>query len=276
MADFKTYDHIVKWIAKGQLGVRRKRSFSFRMAHEGSDVVVMSNSRRVWVKKPDGNWDYNNAEWRHFDFAEIRPGDVLTFTRDSAEMREIAVSMSSTFWKVLGLCWMRVGAGRYSLFHYDDNGKALYWQARRGNSEKFEFFKGMQWEFARGICINPRKPMLKQVDRDKRKDWVADLKRFKRAFLTRAKLGVVDQIIAEYSQTGVSDTSKWNVPIDDAVLETIQSGEVTTGFIIQVVACRANTGWRPNLTRTSVCNMLNQIISRNSIRYRQEYGVLQK
>lgn len=274
MADFKTYEHIVKWIGKGKRRTegRKKRAFMFRMV-EGSDVIIMSHATRKWEKHPDGS--YGPVGWDLRDFAEIRPNDVLTFTRDAMEMRKIAVSMSSTFWKVLGLCWNREGMGRYSLFKYDeDNGKALYWQARHRSTKKYEYFKNMMWDFNAGVCFNPRPPILKTVDRDKRKTWVGDLKKFRRLFLTKVKLGIVQTIIDEKHDDGKRAYDGQELP--DEILEAIKAGDVHTDLLARLVSYTRRQSYKREATNETVKRMLTSIINNNSIRYRQEYGVLRK
>jgi hypothetical protein len=271
MADFTSYDQIVKWIAKGKNPAegRKKRSFMFRMQE---DVVVVSHAQRWATRRPDGSWDYTQLQWRLIDFAEITPGDVITFTLDAAEMRKIAASMSSTFWRVLGLSWVRVGTGRYNIAHYDSTRyKSLYGQYTEG--PKYEFFKGMMWEFARGICINPRPPILKKVDREQRKVWCSDLKKFRRLFLTKVKLGVVQKIIEEKPDTG---KRVYEQELPDAILDAIKTGDAHTDLIERLVVCAKRQYYHTDLTSAAVAQYLRSVINSNSVRYRQEYGVLQK
>lgn len=265
MADFKTYEHIVKWIGKGKKRSegRRARSIMFRMVE---DVVVVSHAKQRWVAE-------KISQWVLTDFAEIRPGSVLTFTITSTDMVCIAGSITQVLPRVLGLRFDRVGKGRYVVFPELDDGNDYWKKYRIARADGHEHFKNMMWDFNAGVCFNPRPAILDTVNKEKRRTWVGDLKKFRRLFLTKVKLGIVQTIIDEKHDDG---KRAYGQELPDEILEAIKAGDVHTDLLARLVSYTRRQSYKREATNETVKRMLTSIINNNSIRYRQEYGVLRK
>lgn len=132
----------------------------------------------------------------------------------------------------------------------------------------------MSWEFDRGICINPRPPVLQEVDKDARKVWVAALKKFRRAVHTRAKLGVVDSLINK--QAGSASSRVEHEELSNEILAAIKLGDVHTDLLDKLINYAKRQSWQREATTESVKRILESIINTNSVKFRQEFGVLRK
>lgn len=146
-----------------------------------------------------------------------------------------------------------------------------WWERRAAGHEHY---RGMQWDISTGVCLNPRPSILKTVNRDKRKDWVASLKRFRRALHTRVKLGVVQSMI----DTGkILDMPSVGLPeLTNNILEAIKSGEVHTDLIGQIIRYTYFKGWQKSVDNDRFKLTVESIINGNSVRFRQEFGVLKE
>lgn len=265
MADFSNYVQLEAWLGKGkkrEVG-RRKRAFMFRMNAEG--VIIVSHARKHWVKQED------NSMWKLTDFAELRPTNVLTFTCETSDMVPIAASMSSTFWRIFGLAWHRMGRGRYVLFHWDGVHSYLtYWeQLKKGH----EHFKGMSWDLIEHKCYNPKPPILKTVDKDNRKEWVAALRKFRRAVHVRIKLGVVQEMINRGPDGG---KRVYDNELSDAVLDALQSGEVHTDLLERLIINTKRASYHRPVSPEKVKQLVESILNGYSVPFRQAFGVLRK
>jgi len=60
-----------------------------------------------------------------------------------------------------------------------------------------DYFQGVTFLLPQKTCVNPRLPLANFVDKDKRKEWLAALREFKRGIKVRAKLGVFDTMIKQ-------------------------------------------------------------------------------
>ncbi len=267
MADFKTYQHIEKWLGKGMKRTegRKKRALMFRML---GDVIVVSHVRRAYANENNGRI------WKLRDIAEIRPNNVLTFTTDSAGLIPCAASLTQVFPRVLGLEISRKGKGIYAVFPTPDGAHSTYWsEYRKARDKGYEHFNGMAWDWSANFCINPRKAIHAEVDTDARKVWVAQLKKFRRLFLTKAKLGVVQTIIDADSETGKRVHAD---ELEDAIVAAIKAGDMQTDLIERLVTYSRRNNYRRVTSVSTVVKMLESIITNNSIKFRQEFGVLRK
>jgi hypothetical protein len=262
---FKTYEHAAAWVKKGRDPSVGRRSGSFMLKLEDTGVITVSHSYRVFV-----DVKARTLGWSCTPFAELRPGNVFTFTKDSADMRSMSASVSMCLCKVFGLAWERVSTGRYAVWHYEWS-LGNYWD-QRSKKQHYEHFNGMAWDISQGICFNPRPPMLQTVDKDARKVWVKALKKFRRAVHTRAKLGVVDSLIKQDRDYVRIDPEI----LAEEVLAAIKVDDVHTDLLSKLIKYAKRQNYSHHATTESVTRILESIIDTNSVKFRQEFGVLRK
>lgn len=114
---FKTYEHAVAWVKKGRDPSVGRRSSALMLKLEDSGVITVSHSYRVWKGS-----SRSETMWHCTPIAEVRPGNVFTFTLDSSDMQRLSASICMSLYKVFGLMWERVGMGRYVVWSYDKDG----------------------------------------------------------------------------------------------------------------------------------------------------------
>lgn len=265
MADFTTYAQVATWLGKGKKRSegRRKRAIMLRM--DAAGVIIVAHARKQYGAMSGAT---SSPLYKLTDFAELRSNNTLIFTTTSAELLPVAASLSSMFHRIFGLAWDRVGRGRYVIHSYAPGEN--YREARK---KGHEHYRGMQWDIFTGQCLNPRLSILKTVNKDKRKDWVASLKKFRRAVHTRVKLGVIEKMLQAHPTNGQ------HVQLDiltSKILDAIKTGDVHTDLLENIVAYTIQKNrWRSKDSK-AVKTTVESIISGNSVYFRQEFGVLKK
>lgn len=250
MADFTSYNQVSMWLSKGrkQSEGRKHRSLLLRLRPDSAITVEHS---------------YFGGE----PFAELYPDDTFKFVLSSSEMIDLSASMSQVLHKVFGLSWVRAGMARYVVQRVEP-GRA-WWRPEGGH----EHFCGMKWNISTGECLNPRPSVLDHVDRDARKVWMAALRKFRRALDTRIKLGVVKNMIDARDGTKKSPTRP---DVVRGVLTALKTGELHTDLLEDIISHACNITWRRQTSVEGVRSLVTGLINSNSIRFRQEFGVLKE
>lgn len=244
---FQSYTDASDWLKKGRKPAqgRQLSAFTLRFAPDGKNIHVF------------------HTGWKHpTQFAVLSEDNVVEFILTGQQMRDISASVSSSLYNLFPLRWWRVGMGRYVV--------------RSGNGEQ-PFFRGLRMDITRsGTLLNQPLADLNAVDTVKRKDWLAALRRFNRAFKARAKLGVVEALAQEVAKERDSYVAYYTMrdELARATLDALKTGEVSTEFIKTVV--RSIPGWRgAGEPRTQAAErVVRNTINSNSVQFRQAFGVL--
>jgi len=113
-------------------------------------------------------------------------------------------------------------------------------------------YKGLTFDMVAGDCVSqpPTKPI---IIKEKRREYLRDLRVFKRQFETRLKLGVIDSIAAQMT---AGESALWTMHIrwdhdttKQAVVRELQSKTVSHEFATVLVgdALARNSYYRPSL-----------------------------
>jgi hypothetical protein len=146
----------------------------------------------------------------------IRPDDTVEFVASERFVADYGFSLVRQIPLVLPLTMARKSRGVYEIW---------------SSGDKWEYFEGIKFKFStvpvHMVCLNPRLPLAERVNVNKRLAWRRALRAFKRQVALRAKLGVIDVLIANIG------TSKSRPPKDALSLlyNAIRTGEVTTEFL---------------------------------------------
>lgn len=232
---------------------------------------------------PDNEGNYT-VSIHNYPICMITPEDVVVF--HDPDIQEVAISMSHNLVQAIGMEFQRVGTGRYrvaSVFskpvedmrkNYKDAGSAhnrskswgQYWDYMRKLAP--EYFPGIAFNLKTGECLNRRVDALKNVNGDKRKEWLRQVKSFKRLLRVQTKLGVWKALI----EKGV--IAEEGPDIAD-VMDCMAHGRITESvlhaFGYEITRANRWNGGRPKWEFPDLA--INNWFDRNSITMRRAFGV---
>ena len=226
--------------------------------------------------KEDKDYVVKLVQWRGHgvEVFRVSPDNTITFTAP------LSIVLQSTHTIVSGLCrivpitiW-RKRTGIYcihSISGWSDKSKLTP-----------EYFSGIKFNLETGECLNPQPDMMDTIIPEKRKQWLRDVKRFKKGLKIRAKLGAFESIIrtVEAERPSGSDWEyigklpKWDSPdVTEHVLEGMRTEEYPQD-LLKLLVQTANTGFnRDNTTNKDILENVDYVFNTHSLHYRKAYGV---
>ena len=138
---------------------------------------------------------------------------------------------------------------------------------------KYEYFEGMIWKPQGGAnqqCVNPKRALKDRVNKERRLEWLRDLRAFKRSFKQKAVMGIVNDAIQKIEPSVVLPDK----PAAVAVADIIRRRECTTDDI-RLLSYMCNT-WRwqgVNIAKEYHENNIINYLNRESLNIRKAYGV---
>ncbi len=157
----------------------------------------MSNGDYVVHMK---NWNGGDAEIGRF-----HPDNTFEFTLDITSARNYSVTLSQALHGAIPFVWYRKATGRYEIASvkkavklYNANSSDGVWRIIREISIPFR--TGLRFALATNEAENAQLEEIDSVIPEKRKEWLRTLRTYKRALAVKAKMGVVDSVMAEVSE----------------------------------------------------------------------------
>jgi len=117
----------------------------------------------------------------------ITPDDIITFVTDNERAYGVAASLATTLHRAFPCAWNRKAYKRFEII----GGDAPYYNS----DSRAELFDGLQYCLKTRKFLNAKPPLHERVDTEKRKEWLAIIKRFRKNIRLRAKIGVFDAIV---------------------------------------------------------------------------------
>lgn len=252
--------------------------------------TYFSKARKPNEGRPVASW---GRMFKVNDTYEVRLGkDVLgrftpdnkfTFAMTSAGIRRWSATIVSSLRRALPFDIIRVGTGRYRINHDKMIRMKSYSYGDYPDYKQFkgtapEYFEGIAFNLDDGECINRRADMLDTVNVDARKVWLGALRKFKRGFKVRAKLGALDSFIAEVNngdrynrQRPNWDDAIWQTKLAESIRDHDFSGELIRGM----VQTAHTKSWRATVTPQSVLEAVDSVCNSYSIQLRRHFGVFE-
>jgi len=218
----------------------------------------LTSNLRVFAH-PDGV----SISFRMTPLCIIRSDNTVEFVAPDQFVANWGCSLVQQVHKVLPTHLVRKSRGVYEL---------------RSSCGGWEYFNGIKFRFNELpmalVCLNPKLPLAKRIDVEKRLEWRRALRRFKQQVTLRTKLGVVDGLISEYVNQGASYSTR---PTLDILYEAIRAGEATTDFLRAMIHdTRLNTYWLTFPSAVQVAaHIHNLCINTYSLELRKKFGVFQ-
>ena len=229
------------------------------------------------------------AGWRlHIDYREyvvtlqdheigrFLPNNTFVFTTTGERAYPVAMILSGTMHRNLPFYWQRVDHKKYRVEH---RGEAI------GNgygyvhltSESPQLYNGLTFDLYTGRCLNPLPDAKRRADPDRRKEWLAASRAWKRKLKVIARLGVLDPLIADEKKNPTSwrDKPKWGQDQWlDILYKAIKDGDCNTDLIRMFVATEV-TPWN-SCTSMQMYDRIDRVIKSQSVALRTRFGVFEE
>jgi hypothetical protein len=249
---------------------------------------------RTWalLKYDDGDYVVHMKHWNAGD-AEIgrfHPDNTFEFTMDTPEMRRFSATLSQAMQKALPFTWFRMGTGRYAVtptmaafnkvLSLKTDEKKMFqdvWNIIKQGT--IPVSKGLRIDLATGKALNAQPDILTQVVPEKRKEWLRTLRTYKRSIKVKARLGIIDPLIAEVARerTGTSRNSwlkpDWFSEYWGEILYTaVKNNDTSTSMLKLFVQSSPHYFHRPART-SDILEEVEAIFRQQSVSLRRRFGV---
>ncbi len=261
-----------------------------------SDCVALFNTCRSEKKGkplPAGyrmhkHNDLYTVSCGNIKICEIDSTDTVTFTMSTEQLLNINTSLVCVLFKIIPLMLQRKRKGIYTLtescFSVSYMGSNFTHVPKYDDSKTFEYFQGIQFNLPTRTCLNPRPDLLDTVIPKIRKQWLRDVKRFKKGLKARAKVGALQGYIEEVTEERKANNfgnwrytqslPKWDSPeITQQVLECLRTETYPPSLLKLLVQTTALDWNQTKPTDSMVLANVDTVFNSNSVHYRSSYGV---
>lgn len=211
----------------------------------------------------------------------IRPDNTLVFVLPVSEIRANSNTLSMAMNNVIPFSWTRIATGRYKIVPWDNHD--YNWRKfAEDKSRAPEYFEGLTFDLTTGKALNAKPDLKDRVIPEKRTEWLRALRKWKRGFRTRAKVGVLDGLIAKLDPARRLPRGYRNDFMNEEQLDIlyscIKNNEHPTELLIDLVDyARLNVGGyygkHTELDGKAVADAVDNLFKEISIPLRKRFGV---
>jgi hypothetical protein len=208
----------------------------------------------------------------------ITSDNVLTFIATDKTIRTQQYTLSSSFRSFLPVHFINFDTGKYKVCHEGTTPKRRVmsydgqyyefndWNALRKSGQ--EYFQHLKLDLCTGKIINP-KDMAPDVNEDRRKEWLRNLKAYRLRLRTMARIGAFDNVVRERSYHNWWDGTHLN-KLADAIMAQDFSPEAMQLVIARMGAWK----YRTVPPGEAVVDVFESAVKSNSRDMRLHLGVL--
>lgn len=217
------------------------------------------------------------------------PDNKFIFKLTASEARNCSVTLSQALQRAIPFLWYRVGAGRYvvkptpqwaEFKQANPNHNSYAWQFFK-NQKGYEVFDGLCFDLNTYMPVNARPDYKDQaVNQDQKLEWLRQLRKFKHAAKVRARMGVVDTLIAQVNkERGGSSRYDWKMPDwnsdewQNILYTSIKNTDCTTELLKGVIQTVNRGYYHSTPSSSEVLKELDRICTTYSIDLRRKFGV---
>jgi hypothetical protein len=155
----------------------------------------------------------------------IYPDDTVKFVASVATLRARIVTVGSTLPRIMRFWFARISKGRYACVPLTPGQR--YGDPKGG----YEYFPGLKFNLNTRVCLNP---LVYEEDPERKKLWLACLRKFKNNIRTRAKIGALDTFCASLSipirEKPQWDSEGWRNKLYGCIRNNTVDHEILKGF----------------------------------------------
>jgi len=234
-----------------------------RLFKEGDDYVVKVNTY-------GGSGD---------PLFRVSPDNTITFVMPLEDLMGNAQTVVSSLWRVVPILVERKRKGVYAITSSHSFNRDWAWLRTKGQ----EYYAGVKFDLETGECLNPTVNMLDKVIPEVRKQWLRDVKRFKKGLKARAKVGALQGYITKLQEEQSKGhtwavryryENEWSQPETmQHLLECMKNEEYPPELLMRIVGS-TRVGWRQSdITNEMVLQNVDAVFDSHSIALRKAYGV---
>lgn len=201
------------------------------------------------------------------------PDNTFMFTVNGVQAYRMAHTLSGTMHRNLPFHWAWYAFKAYRVDH-NANMNGCAWKHFASPTNAPAVYDGLKFDLTTGRCLNPRPDHKRVVDPDRRKDWLAAVRSWKRKLKVIARIGGLDGLIAQEkaNPTSWADKPQWNKDQWlDILYKAIKTGDYSTDLLRMFIASETKTWETP--TSMQMYERIDKIIGNNSVELRRRFGV---
>jgi hypothetical protein len=218
------------------------------------------------------------------ELCRIHPDNTVTFTMPLEELLRHTHTIVSSLWRVLPVTIERKRKGVYKIAGTNNqelqkSSRAYDWISNYAP----EYFAGIKFDLLSGECLNAKPDMLDTIIPEMRKQWLRDLKRFKRGLKARAKVGALQGHIDAITQE-ITDGNQWSVRHEyetmlrtpksvEHLLECMRTEQYPPEILRMFVGTVGLTWGQREITNQIVLSNVDNLFDKHSLTLRKAYGV---
>jgi len=201
------------------------------------------------------------------------PDNTFMFTIDEERAYGRTQTLSGTMHRNIPLNWVRVAHKTYRVQHTAKIDQPLYQYFSKPTNAP-QVYDGLTFDLYTGKCLNYRPDAKHTVDPDRRKEWLAASRAWKRKLKVAARVGVFDGLIAEEKRntTSWADRPRWNQEVWlDILYKAIKTGDCSTDLLRMFVASETRSWYTP--TSMEMYERIDEVVKSQSVELRKRFGV---
>ncbi len=202
------------------------------------------------------------------------PDNTFVFTIDGNRAYSVAHTLSSTMYRNLPLSWFRYAQKKYRVDHiYNIHGQA--WQHFAKPTSAPEVYPGLKFDMFTGKCLNAKPDYKPTINEERRREWLAASRAWKRKLKAAARVGVFDKLIADEKRdpTPWTERPRWgDDEWVDILYKAIKDGDCSIDLLRMFVAS-ATSGW--DVTSEWMYSFVEDTVKRQSVELRKRFGVFE-
>ena len=201
------------------------------------------------------------------------PDNTFMFTINGEQAYRIAHTLSGTMHRNLPFHWARYAVRKYRVDH-SANMHVNPWRHFISPTNAPEVYDGLTFDLTTGRCLNPRPDYKPDTDPERRKEWLAASRAWKRKLKVIARIGGFDTLIAQEkaNPTPWDEKPKWSMDTWlDILYKAIKDGDCNTDLLRMFVAGEVSS-WKPT-TSEQMYEAIDKIIRNQSVELRKRFGV---
>lgn len=205
----------------------------------------------------------------------ITPDNTLVFELSVSQVCRFGMSLAY-LGRVIPFVTRRIGNNRYSVRVIADYNAPQ-------NIDPPEYFEGIAFNLDTLDCVNRGNDQTKEINAEKRREWLRTVKQYRKGLQLRAKIGALDTIINTVrAEAAIARGWDWRYPdwaepshiysLVDAMQADDYSQEILTSLIQSVPSLTGSYAVQ-DINSQSVIKTYNYLIKTHSVQLRRAFGV---
>ena len=197
----------------------------------------------------------------------LTPDNVFEFTMTSGRAYYASPTLTRGLHKITPFDWNRQKYAHHTVLHRD-------------SGQFSDVFNGLKVNYVTGEILNRQFTDVSNVNPDARRQWLRSLSKYKHGIKVRAKLGVLDTILAEVKEERNRRMRfEWAQPDwfsnhwQDRLANAIRDEDFSIDILKGIAQTAEISYWNRGISKEHVIESFNKLVSRYSVQLRTRFGV---